>query len=177
MRINEAGPTRGRGGEQARTVSAGEEGLAAEHLSEHAADGPHVYGSGVLFEGEHDFGGAIPSAEEIVARRHEDRRVPHLVATYSVMNVLLSSTFGGGRADRASPKSQSWACCEEGEEGGGGRCARTTHLEIAICVQEEVRGLEVSVQNICRMKRLKSAEGLVLRISRGNDGASAGRTW
>lgn len=29
------------------------------------------------------------------------------VATYSVMNVLLSlATFGGGRADRASPKSQ-----------------------------------------------------------------------
>ena len=33
----------------------------------------------------------------------------HRVATYSVMNVLLSlATFGGGRADRARPKSQSW---------------------------------------------------------------------
>ena len=32
----------------------------------------------------------------------------HRVATYSVMNVLLSfATFGGGRADRARPKSQS----------------------------------------------------------------------
>ena len=133
MRINEAGPTRERGGEQTRTVSAGEEGLAAEHLSEHAADGPHVYGSGVLFEGEHDFGGAIPSAEEIVARRHEDRRVPHLVATYSVMNVLLSSTFGGGRADRARPKSQSWARCEEGWGEGiaPARARRTLRSQFA----------------------------------------------
>lgn len=32
---------------------------------------------------------------------------PYLVATYSVMNVLLSfATLGGGLADLASPKSQ-----------------------------------------------------------------------
>lgn len=32
-----------------------------------------------------------------------------LVATYSVMNVLLSlATLGGGRADRARPKSQTY---------------------------------------------------------------------
>ena len=71
-----------------------------------------------------------------MARRHEDRRVPHLVATYSVMNVLLSSTFGGGRADRARPKSHNWARCEEGGGGGMSERRRATHLEIAICVQE-----------------------------------------
>lgn len=32
----------------------------------------------------------------------------HRVATYSVMNVIVGSTFGGGRADRARPKSQSY---------------------------------------------------------------------
>jgi hypothetical protein len=31
-----------------------------------------------------------------------------LVATYSVMKVVASSTSGGGLADLASPKSQSW---------------------------------------------------------------------
>ena len=30
----------------------------------------------------------------------------YLVATYSVMNVLVSSASGGGLADRARPKSQ-----------------------------------------------------------------------
>jgi hypothetical protein len=32
----------------------------------------------------------------------------HRVATYSVMNVLVSSASGGGLADLASPKSQIW---------------------------------------------------------------------
>ena len=32
----------------------------------------------------------------------------YLVATYSVIKVLVSSTFGGGNAERARPKSQSY---------------------------------------------------------------------
>ncbi len=43
------------------------------------------------------------------AAQETERRGTDLVATYSVMKVLLSlATFGGGRAERASPKSQSW---------------------------------------------------------------------
>ena len=40
-------------------------------------------------------------------KRRRGGQATDLVATYSVMNVLLSfATLGGGRADRARPKSQ-----------------------------------------------------------------------
>lgn len=45
-------------------------------------------------------------ASQYVARDEEEGKTCR-VATYSVMNVLLSfATFGGGRAERAKPKSQ-----------------------------------------------------------------------
>ena len=58
------------------------------------------------------------------------------MATYSVMNVLLSlATFGGGRAERARPKSQS---CERTKTMGGsghamreGRTRRTLRSQLA----------------------------------------------
>ena len=40
-------------------------------------------------------------------KRRREGQATDLVATYSVMKVLLSfATLGGGRADRARPKSQ-----------------------------------------------------------------------
>ena len=63
-------------------------------------------------------------------------KINDLVATYSVINVLLSlATLGGGRAERARPKSQS---CEE-EVSASSMCntARTC-LEVAVGIKEEV---------------------------------------
>jgi hypothetical protein len=57
----------------------------------------------------------------------------NLVATYSVMKVLLSfATFGGGRADRARPKSQT--CSETMSEDGGIGWLMGVYFEIAVCV-------------------------------------------
>ena len=87
------------------------------------------------------------------------------MATYSVMNVLLSlATLGGGRADRARPKSQS--CRSKTEQGHatekGGREPRQdkTDLEVAVGVEEEVGRLQVSMEDVGRVKGFESAEGL-----------------
>jgi hypothetical protein len=90
------------------TVASGEHGFPAEHLCQHTADAPHVDRARVLFKRQHDLGGAIPP-EDASDAGLGGSGATHRVATYSVMNVLLSlATFGGGRADRARPKSQSW---------------------------------------------------------------------
>lgn len=53
--------------------------------------------------------GRNPSKTQMPGGAEEEESNSYLVATYSVMNVELSlATFGGGRADRASPKSQTW---------------------------------------------------------------------
>lgn len=91
------------------TISARKQGFPAQHLCEDTPDGPHVDCAGVLFEGEHDFWGAVPSVQlqDQVHNRQEKTRT-YRVATYSVIKVLLSfATLGGGRAERARPKSQS----------------------------------------------------------------------
>ena len=113
------------------TVSARKQWLAAKHFCEDATDTPDIDRARVLLEGEHDFGCAIPpvgsgkqgergrtkivKATRLRAWRKRvsdsamtDEGRTDLVATYSVMKVLLSlATFGGGRAERARPKSQS----------------------------------------------------------------------
>lgn len=102
-----------------RTISAWEEGLAAEHFRKDTTDAPDIDCAGVFFEGEHDFRCTVPPARigtEIVSAESSGlgghpiarRANANLVATYSVMKVLLSlATLGGGRAERARPKSQS----------------------------------------------------------------------
>ena len=50
---------------------AGEERAAIDHLSEDAADGPDVDGSGVVFRAEEDFGSAIPQRHDL--RRASER--------------------------------------------------------------------------------------------------------
>lgn len=49
-------------------VSTREEGLSGEHFGEDAAYGPDVDGFGVLFEGEHDFRGAVPLRASVSER-------------------------------------------------------------------------------------------------------------
>lgn len=44
-----------------RTVSSREERLSTQHFSEHTAHTPDVYGTGIFFEGQHNFRGAVPS--------------------------------------------------------------------------------------------------------------------
>ena len=64
------------------------------------------------------------------ARRQQGTQT-YLVATYSVMNVLLSfATLGGGLADLASPKSQSWTFTGDTDETksiGGTETAAGVH--------------------------------------------------
>ncbi len=79
----------------------------------------------------------------------------HRVATYSVMKVLLSSTLGGGRAERARPKSQS--CGMVRRENGG---LEMTHLEIAVGIEKKIRWLEIAMKYVCRVKRLERPERL-----------------
>jgi hypothetical protein len=57
----------------AHTVFSGEERLAAQHLGEDAADTPDIDGLGVFLEGQHDFGGTVPSCGHIFG--HEARIV------------------------------------------------------------------------------------------------------
>lgn len=71
----------------------------------------------------------------------------HLVATYSVINVVDSSTSGGGLADRASPKSQS--CRRKIDNGVIDTEMKTSHLEITIGVEKKVRRLQIAMKNIC----------------------------
>ena len=53
-----------------RTVSAGEERLAAQHLREHAPDAPDVDRAGVFLEREHHLWRAVPSAGAAADARH-----------------------------------------------------------------------------------------------------------
>lgn len=58
------GRDRRHGGGRARgwlTIATGKEGLSAQHLCEDTSDAPHIDGTGILLEGEHDLGSSIPS--------------------------------------------------------------------------------------------------------------------
>lgn len=48
-----------------RTILAGKERLALEHLGEDAACGPDVDGDVVFLPGEHDFGGAVVAGGDV----------------------------------------------------------------------------------------------------------------
>jgi hypothetical protein len=71
-------------------VAAGEEGLSAEHLCEDTADAPHVDGAGVLFECEHDLGGAVPAGCDVFG--HEGG---------AVVGDVWRGTGGAGEAEIA----------------------------------------------------------------------------
>lgn len=47
------------------TILAGEKRLSAEHFSKNATDRPDVNGLGVLLEGQHDFGRAVPAGSDV----------------------------------------------------------------------------------------------------------------
>ncbi len=50
-------------------IPAREEGFSREHLCEDAADGPHVDGTRVLLECQHDLGSAVPSCGNIFCHK------------------------------------------------------------------------------------------------------------
>ena len=92
-----------------RTVPTREEWFSTEHFSQHASNTPHINSQGVFFECQHHFWCTIPSKSRLwPLDTWSNRDHTYLVATYSVINVVDSSTSGGGLADRASPKSQSY---------------------------------------------------------------------
>lgn len=75
------------------------------------------------------------------------------------MNVLLSfATLGGGRADRARPKSHSW----QGVNGDTHGRVRT-HLEIAVGVEQQVGWFQIAVQHVGRVQCLERSECLCAR--------------
>lgn len=72
----------------------------------------------------------------------------YLVATYSVMKVLLSlAAFGGLRAERARPKSQIY--CAHIQTTRMLLEERQACFEIAIGVKQKVGWFEVAMKNIC----------------------------
>lgn len=67
-------------------VAAREERAAGEHLGQDASDGPHIDRLGVLLEGEHDLGRAIPPGSDVLG--HEAR-------------VLIGSEHGASQSEVA----------------------------------------------------------------------------
>ena len=96
---------------QKLTVASREQRFPAKHLGEDAAHAPDINRTRILLESEHHFGSTIPSVRKSHVSDGSGTKPVwkkgYLVATYSVMKVLVSSTFGGGRADLARPKSHS----------------------------------------------------------------------
>jgi len=104
------------------TISAGEERFAAQHFGKYASYWPHINSTGILFEREHDFWGSIPSIHNLNSCPMRGTEQAYRVATYSVMSVLSLARFGGGRAERARPKSHilgRWARTTTDKNKGG----------------------------------------------------------
>jgi hypothetical protein len=106
------------------TVFAGEQGLAAEHLSENATHTPHVNRFGIFLESQHNFRSAIPSCCDVFG--HEPR-------------IIFGRSCRSGQAEIAD-------------------------FQIAVCVEQEIRGFEIAVEDVCRVHSFEGAEGLVYKI-------------
>lgn len=113
-------------------VSSSEDGLATEALGKNTTDGPNIDRGAIVGKAQHDLGCTVPPRSDIF--RHES-----------------SATSGLGRG---GTRVLTWRSVAT-------RKAKVTDLQLAVCVEQDIAGFEVTVKDVGRVDVLETAKRLI----------------